>query len=603
MCFYIFSNIIKEKVQEKWAKLEKKWVIMKILLVAINAKYIHTNLAVYNLQEFTKIYKDNIEVMEFTINHHKDYILEEIYKKKPDVVAISCYIWNFQYVKEITQDLYQLLPNTPIWLGGPEVSYDAAILLKEMTQIQGIMYGEGEKTFYELVSYYMKQALPLSKIRGIVYRDEDKVIENPPREWMSMDEIPFAYANIHNFQNKIIYYETSRGCPFSCSYCLSSIDKKVRFRSIDLVKNELQFFLDHKVPQVKFVDRTFNCNPKHSREIWKYIARHDNGITNFHFEIAADLLREEDLRVMSTMRPGLIQLEIGVQSTNETTIKEIDRVMDFEELTNIVKRINDFSNIHQHLDLIAGLPYEGYESFQKSFNDVYALRPEQLQLGFLKVLKGSKIHALAKEYGIVYRSNPVYEVLYTKWLSHDELLEIKKVEEMVELYYNSNQFTKTLEVLETKFDTPFELYLKLGDFYEENGFAGISHSRMTRYDILRKFVEKYDSENIETYKELLTFDLYLREKLKSRPDWATDLSEYKEIIKSFYNKEEIDRRYLNKYDEYNLKQIKNMTHIEVFHGKTLRTGDSNQKYMVLFDYNNRNPLTYEAHTQIVGEIE
>lgn len=577
---------------------------MKILLVAINAKYIHSNLAVYNLKAYAKKYESEIEIIEFTINHQQDYILEEIYKKKPDVVAVSCYIWNFQYVKEVTADLNKLLPNVPIWFGGPEVSYDSSILLKELPYIKGIMYGEGEETFLELASYYIEGVGKLKQIRGLVYVETDHTIQvNAPREFMDMDKISFCYSDLQQFENKIIYYETSRGCPFSCSYCLSSVDKKVRFRNVSLVKEELKFFMDRKVPQVKFVDRTFNCNPTHSREIWNYIAENDNGITNFHFEIGADLLKEEDLEIMSKMRPGLIQLEIGVQSTNNETIHEIDRAMDFSILKDIVEKINGFQNIHQHLDLIAGLPYEGYESFRDSFNDVHALKPEQLQLGFLKVLKGSKMHEFAKEYGIVYKANPVYEVLYTKWLNHDELLQIKKVEEMVELYYNSNQFTHTLEILIQSFLTPFDFYQTLGDFYESKGYAGMSHSRMTRYHILLEFACLHDNKNEQLYKELLLLDLYLRENLKSRPEWAADLGEYKDQMKEFYQREGEERQYLVGYEAYNLKQMSKMTHIEVFSASTMKSSDSDCKVMVLFDYNKRNPLTYEAFTQIVGEIK
>jgi radical SAM superfamily enzyme YgiQ (UPF0313 family) len=576
---------------------------MKILLVAINAKYIHSNLAVYNLAAYAKEYEEQVEIAEFSINHYTEYILEEIYKKKPDVIAFSCYIWNFNYVKELVSDLSKLLPNVPIWLGGPEVSYDTQKLLEEFPQVKGIMAGEGEKTFYELTSYYIDNRTSLEAIKGIIYRNDSEQIEtNPSREQMNMDEIPFCYTDLDKFENKIIYYETSRGCPFSCSYCLSSIDKKVRFRSFDLVKEELQYFMDHKVQQVKFVDRTFNCNPKHSREIWRYILEHDNGITNFHFEIGADLLKDEDLDLMSKMRPGLIQLEIGVQSTNDTTIHEINRAMDFDMLKSVVEKINAMGNIHQHLDLIAGLPYEGYSSFVKSFNDVYVLKPEQLQLGFLKVLKGSYMHEKAKEYGIVYRTNPVYEVLYTKWLSHDELLTIKKVEEMVEVYYNSRQFVNTIDVLIQVFESPFAFYYLLGEYYEKNGYLGVSQSRMARYDILLAFATEYDEKNIDKYKELLLYDLYLRENLKSRPSWALDLTPYKEIVKNFYLKEDEERKYLHHYEGYNYKQISKMTHVEILSGRVVNHINQEAKVMVLFDYNRRNPLTYEAFSQIVGEV-
>ncbi|MFA9377575.1 MAG: B12-binding domain-containing radical SAM protein [Lachnotalea sp.] len=577
---------------------------MKILLVAINAKYIHSNLAVYNLAAYAGRYSAEVEIAEFTINHYVEYILEEIYKKKPDVIAFSCYIWNFNYIKELVGDLNKLLPDVPIWIGGPEVSYDSLELLEKFPQIKGVMVGEGEKTFCELATHYVDQSIALDCIKGILFRnDNDEIETNEPRELMNMDDIPFCYSDMDKFKNKIIYYETSRGCPFSCSYCLSSIDKRVRFRSLELVEKELKYFMNHKIPQVKFVDRTFNCNANHSRAIWRYILENDNGITNFHFEIGADLLKAEDLEIMSRMRPGLIQLEIGVQSTNISTIHEINRAMDFNALKDVVEKINSMGNIHQHLDLIAGLPYEGYDSFRKSFNDVYCLNPEQLQLGFLKVLKGSNMHEWADKYGIIYRTNPVYEVLYTKWLNHDELLAIKKVEEMVELYYNSRQFTNTVKWLSKVFESPFDCFQLLGNFYEERGYSGVSQSRMTRYDILLEFSEKYDKQNIELYKELLLYDLYLRENLKARPSWAADLTEYKEVIKEFYIQEDEERNYLTDYEGFHYKQLSKMTHVEVFSSEGFINAKTDGKVMILFDYNKRNPLTYEAFTQMVGELE
>jgi hypothetical protein len=303
------------------------------------------------------------------------------------------------------------------------------------------------------------------------------------------------------------------------------------------------------------------------------------------------------------MRPGLIQLEIGVQSTNVDTITEINRTMDFVELKTVVEKINAMGNIHQHLDLIAGLPFEGIESFQKSFQEVYSLKPNQLQLGFLKVLKGSYMHQMAESYGIVYRSNPVYEVLYTNWLSHDELLRIRKVEEMVEVYYNSGQFSNVIKVMVEGFETPFKFYEALGEFYETKGYLGVSLSRMARYDILLDFAREYDSEKIPLYKELLLYDLYLRENVKSRPAWAEGMEEYKERIREFYLKEEENRTYLSDYEAYNHKQMSKMTHIEVFSKAIFDENAIKGKVMVLFDYNKRNPLTYEALNQIVGEVE
>lgn len=586
---------------------------MKILLVAINAKYIHSNLAVYCLKEYAKEYSDSIEIAEYTINNYEEQILEDIYRKKPDVVAFSCYIWNFSYVKNIISDLKKILPNVDIWAGGPEVSYDANRLLGELKDLKGIIQGEGEITFKELVRYYVtkfgqkvskedNKEIFLENIKGLIFKDEEnRLVFNEPRELMDLDEVPFCYNDINRFENKIIYYETSRGCPFSCSYCLSSIDKKVRLRSLDLVFSELQYFIDNKIPQVKFVDRTFNCSKTHARKIWEYILEHDNGITNFHFEVGADLIEEADLEIMSKMRPGLIQLEIGVQSTNTETIKEIDRTMDFEQLSKVVKKINSFKNIHQHLDLIAGLPYEDYNSFKKSFNDVYGLEPEQLQLGFLKVLKGSKMHLKAKEYGIVYKDNPVYEVLYTHWLSYDEVLELKKVEEMVEIYYNSSQFSNTIRHLQKEFENSFVMYKKIGDFYEIKGYDKLSHSRMARYDILLEFIkESVESEKVEIFKELMVYDLYLRENLKSRPQWAKSQEEEKNKIRDFYIEEEANRRFLKNYMNYNSKQMMKMTHIETFeYNVTLEDNPVKEKISILFDYQTRNPLNYEARTCLV----
>jgi len=431
---------------------------MKVLLVAINAKYIHLNLAVHSLKASSGKYKELVEISEFTINNQEDYILEEVYKKKPDVLMFSCYIWNISVVENIICEFHKLCPNVPIWVGGPEVSFEVEVFLKMHPEVTGVMMGEGEETFSELCEYYVEHTKGLEDIQSIAYRKEEKdeIVVNSERSIMDMSNIPFCYDKTEDFSNRIIYYESSRGCPFSCSYCLSSVDKKLRFRDLRLVKEELQFFIDKKVPQIKFVDRTFNCHHEHAMEIWKYILEHDNGITNFHFEVSADLLNEEELKLISKMRPGLIQLEIGVQSTNEVTIQEIKRTMKLERLKEIVKTIKSFGNVHQHLDLIAGLPYENYDSFRKSFDDIYELEPNQLQMGFLKVLKGSYMYHHAKEYGILCHDNPPYEVLSTNWLSYGDIIKMKRIEQMLEVYYNSGQFTMTMQILELKFKSPFE---------------------------------------------------------------------------------------------------------------------------------------------------
>lgn len=569
---------------------------MKALLCAINAKYIHSNLAVYSLRAYAERYREQIEIAEFTINHYVDDIMEEIYNKKPDFLAFSCYIWNLDLVKQLIGELGKLLSDTVIWVGGPEVSYDAASFLNEMPQVKGVMTGEGERSFLALLDYYVEGSGSLEEIPGITYRGEkEQIFSNPCDDFLSMDELPFMYHDMTEFENKIVYYESSRGCPFSCSYCLSSIDKRVRIRSLALVEKELQFFLDQKVPQVKFVDRTFNCNHRHALGIWNYIRDHDNGITNFHFEIAADLINEEELNILKTMRPGLVQLEIGVQTTNPDTIREIDRVMDLEKVKKVVAAIHSFRNIHQHLDLIAGLPYEGYESFVNSFNEVYAMRPNQLQLGFLKVLKGSKMYRNAQRYGIVYRSHPQYEVLFTQWLSHDELLILKNVEEMVEVYYNSFQFAHTIRALEREFARPFDLFLKLGEYYEKKGLKHINHSRMARFEILRDFILQLRTGREKWYEECLIFDLYLRENSKSRPSWAKDPGQWKETASQFYKKEQQEPLYLKEYEGYTYRQMMKMTHLEVFDYDVLGSGEE-KKTAVVFDYRHRDPLTDDAAT-------
>lgn len=574
---------------------------MKTVLVAINAKYIHSNLAVYSLRSYARTFGYEPELLEFTINQQKDQILKGIYEAKPDLLCFSCYIWNLSYVEEIIEDIKKILPKITIWAGGPEVSYDAPQFLKRHPEVDGIMCAEGEKTLTELIRYYeseKSQGKSLDEINGIVYQENRTIHQTPLRDIMNMDDLVFPYEDLKDFEHKIIYYESSRGCPFSCSYCLSSIDKKLRFRSFSLVEKELEFFLAHKVPQVKFVDRTFNCKKSHAMAIWTYIKEHDNGITNFHFEVAADLLTEDEIALIQTMRPGLIQLEIGVQSTNEKTLAEIHRKTDFEEITRKVKAVQKGENVHQHLDLIAGLPYENYESFGHSFNDVYALKPEQLQLGFLKVLKGSYMAEAAEGYGCVHKAKPPYEVLGTRWLSYEEILKLKGVEEMVEVYYNSGQFQKTIRAMEHLFETAFSMYEELADFYEKNGYNEVSHTRIRRYEILQEFLQEKEA-NLEYFKQLMIFDLYARENMKTRPQWANDLSAYKMQILDFYKKEEESPELLTDYQGYQARQTIKMTHIEVFTYDVINENEEKGAYPVLFDYKKRSPLTNDAKAVFV----
>ena len=546
---------------------------MKILLAACNAKYIHSNLAVYDLKAYSSDYDEHVILREYTINQPKDEILKDIYSSGADVVCFSCYIWNISFVRELIRDLVKILPKTAFWAGGPEVSYDAEKFLTEMPEMTGVMVGEGEKTFHDLLEFYIDGKDSLEEISGIAYRTGDKIIHNGWRELMDLSAIPFVYEHLEKFENRIIYYESSRGCPFSCSYCLSSIDKKLRFRDLELVKKELQFFLDHRVPQVKFVDRTFNCKHEHAMTIWKYILEHDNGVTNFHFEISADLLREEEMELMSQMRPGLIQLEIGVQSTNPETIRAIHRHMDLKKLEHCVNRVHSFRNIHQHLDLIAGLPYEDYDTFHQSFNDVYRMKPDQLQLGFLKVLKGSLMQKEAEVYGIVYKEKEPYEVLSTNWLTYGEVLKLKMVESMVEVYYNSGQFWHTLEYLVPFEKDAFTFYEKLGSFYEKKGYSEISHSRMRRYEILLEYLQEETDVPTEVAAQKMLYDLYLREKLKKRPVFAPDQKQYETAVWNYRKN----------------NQVSKTAHIEVFENETV----------ILFDYEKRDPLSNNAYTEVV----
>ena len=538
---------------------------MKVLLAAINAKYIHSNLGIYSLKTYgEKMLKEwglaeetKVSLAEYTINHQMEQILQDIYKRKPDVIGFSCYIWNISYVKMILADIKKVLPDVKIWAGGPEVSYHAEAFLKEEPAVDIVMMGEGEITF----AHFLKALLEgeeLKQVPGLMLRNDDGTITDTGfRQVMDMSQIPFPYAfmDMKELEHRIIYYESSRGCPFSCAYCLSSIDKKLRFRSLDLVLPELEWFLQAKVPQVKFVDRTFNCKKSHAMAIWQYIRDHDNGITNFHFEIAADLLDKDELDLLSTMRPGLVQLEIGVQSTNEKTLETIRRKTDIEEIRQITETINSWHNIHQHLDLIVGLPWEDLKRFKQSFNDVYSMEPEQLQLGFLKVLKGSYMEELIPTCDLLYSAAPPYEVLCTKWLSYGDVLELKDIEEMTEVHYNSRQFTCTLKELEKEFNTPYEMFSFMAGYYNKNHLFGISHSRIARYEILWKIIQERlekngkcetqgkpenggVSEKLEQYRDLLMTDLYLRENVKSRPTFARDLSGSKDFVREFFQKEE-----------------------------------------------------------------
>ncbi len=643
---------------------------MRFLLCGINAKYIHSNLAIFSLKAYAdrkKIPGAEIILKEYTINNYVEDILQDLYEEKADIVIFSCYIWNISFVRELAVELKKVSPNVKIWAGGPEVSYAANKFLMENPAFDLIMQGEGEEVFSELIqleleargqlkdikdenkkvlsetvgdrqSIKSKQSIEdryfkekdnanltndidmskLQKLQGIAVRDfseksalentesnidnKTKIINTGFATLMDMDTIPFVYEDFHLFEHKILYYETSRGCPFRCSYCLSSVDKTVRFRSLPIVKKELDAFLAAKVPQVKFVDRTFNCNRKRAIDIWSYLVEHDNGITNFHFEISSDLLGEEELELFAKMRPGLIQLEIGVQSTNGETVDAIHRHMDLEKLFHYVDRVHALGNIHQHLDLIAGLPYENYERFGISFDDLYAHEPDQLQLGFLKVLKGTVMEEEVKKYNILYRNKPPYEVLGTKWLSYDEIILLKGVEELVELYYNSGQYTLTLKYAVPFFESPFRFYEMFSAWYRGKGYHKLNHNRLEKYNILREFLREHMDENEwNTLDEIMLYDMYLRENVKGRPAWAKDTAQYKKEWKALY-REQGEKLFPEDVQAgiYDSKKAANQSHIEVFEidiKKFEQSGQVEKKQVFcLFDYSRRNPLNRAART-------
>lgn len=651
---------------------------MRFLLCGINAKYIHSNLAIFSLKAYAdrkKIPGAEIISKEYTINNYVEDILQDLYEEKADVVIFSCYIWNISFVRELAAELKKVSPDVKIWAGGPEVSYAANKFLMENPAFDLIMQGEGEEVFSELIrltveekcrikdvykqseskkvlseivekrySIERKQAVKeekdiedkhfagednvyptnyidmsiLQKLQGIAVWDfsgeaalgnaesnignKTKIINTGFATLMDMDTIPFVYEDFHLFEHKILYYETSRGCPFCCSYCLSSVDKTVRFRSLPIVKKELDAFLEAKVPQVKFVDRTFNCNRQRAIDIWSYLVEHDNGITNFHFEISSDLLGEEELELFAKMRPGLIQLEIGVQSTNGETVDAIHRHMDLDKLFHYVDRVHELGNIHQHLDLIAGLPYENYERFGCSFDDLYAHEPDQLQLGFLKVLKGTMMEEEVKKYSILYRNQPPYEVLGTKWLSYDEIILLKGVEELVELYYNSGQYTLTLKYAVPFFESPFRFYEMFSAWYRGKGYHKLNHNRLEKYNILREFLREHIDENEwDTLDEIMLYDMYLRENVKGRPAWAKDTAQYKKEWKALY-REQGEKLFPEDVQAgiYDSKRAANQSHIEVFEINIKKFEQSGQvekkQVFCLFDYSRRNPLNRAART-------
>ena len=521
---------------------------MKILLTALNSKYIHSNLAVRYLKAFTKDLDYDVNIREFTINDREERIVKEIIEEKPDVVAFSTYIWNVEMIVKVANLIKIVDPSIEILYGGPEVSYDSRLFLSENIG-DFVIEGEGERTYREFVEYKLG-IKNIEDIKGLHYKKDNSVYSNSTRPLMDMEDIVFPYEEDEDLNNKIVYYESSRGCPFNCKYCLSSTTHGVRFHNIQRVIKELQYFIDKKVRLVKFVDRTFNCNSKHSIEVWDFLIN-SNTDTKFHFEISADILKDEEIELLRKAPKDRFQFEVGVQTTNDEVLKNINRFVNFSDIKEKVVELSKIKNIKQHLDLIAGLPGENYSSFVKSFNDVYSIKPEEIQLGFLKLLKGSSMREESSKYSMGFSPYPPYEILKTDKISYEEIQKLKRVEEVVDKYYNSQKFNTILNFFIKRFETPFEFYYSLGEFFESKGYfqRNIGNSEYYRafLDYNREILGKEEDYLVD----IIKYDYLCFNKKRGIPDFIkSSVSKDKEL--------EIKESYRDKYSfkEYSIEQFK-----------------------------------------------
>lgn len=568
---------------------------MNVILSTLNSKFIHSCLSIRYLKGYVEDLID-IDIREYTINQSIDFIVSDLYKSEPDVIGFSTYIWNLTETLKICEILKILNPRIKIILGGPEVSFDGERILEDNKYIDFIIYGEGEESFREFIKQLIDGDEDYTNIQGLIYPRENTIIKNPPRPLIKdLDKIPSPYKNIGNeFENKIIYFESSRGCPFNCEFCLSSTIKGVRYFSIDRVKEELNNLIEGKVRQIKFVDRTFNANKDYAMEIMNFIISKDPKDINFHFEVTAHLLDREMLDFLRDVREGLFQFEVGVQSTNLDTIDAIGRVTDFKKLRDITKEIKSFKNIHQHLDLIAGLPYEDYNSFKKSFNDVYEIRPEKIQLGFLKVLKGSGLRKDEDKYGFKYLDFPPYEILENDFISYKEMIKLKVIEDLVERYYNEGYFQHSLDyIVSNHYTSPFDFYEDFSCFWELKDYHKVSNSRNSLYEILMEFYSHKKFDDILLFNELLRFDFIKNNKGSKIPKGISSLeksisqNDIHEVLKD----DRVLKEYLEEYKDLPTKKIIQDIVIEGFEVdifKLIENGynpiDNSTKVYILFVY-------------------
>ena len=541
---------------------------MKILLTTLNSKFIHTCLSIRYLKSYCKDKFPGIYIEEYTINQNTDYIAREIYKQSPDIVAFSSYIWNMTETLEIAEILKTVNPNIIIILGGPEVTYNGEEVLRDNSFIDYIIFGEGEETLKHLLSTIEDKG-DFKLVEGIIYKEKEKICINAPRPLIQdLDSISSPFDDdIETFKNKIAYFESSRGCPFNCQFCLSSSIKGVRFFSLERAKSDLKKLIDIGVDQIKFVDRTFNAKKGYAMEIMNFIREQNTKGINFHFEVTAHLVDDEMLVFLENVEEGLFQFEVGVQSTNAQTLEAIDRTTDFEKLSRVVNRINSFKNIHLHLDLIAGLPYENYESFRNSFNDVYALNPHKLQLGFLKVLRGSGLWDKTDEYGFKFIDVAPYEILETAYISYGEISRLKDLEDMVEKYGNEWYFKNTIDyIIKHYFETPFDFFEGFASYWESKEYHKVSHSRRALYEKLYEFIaETLDIDKL-LVANLIKYDFLLNNKTATLPEFLRN--DYKDDLKTsrhgFLQDENNLKQYLPDYADTPVKRILNDVHFEMF---------------------------------------
>lgn len=517
---------------------------MNIVLTTLNSKFTHTSLALRLIGNWLNANGHESQWQEYTINTPIYNIVGDLYRLKPDVLIFSVYIWNGEQSRQIAAQIKKLLPGTLIIFGGPEVSFDSAGELTNSPFIDFIVKGEGEESVLKLIQAIKAYAKPsdiklgtqkdspvfdmtssafiqaIEAISGLVYRLGETVVELPITEQFNMDHIVFPYPDLDQLSDRILYYESSRGCPFNCSYCLSSATKGVRFRAVDLVKEDLLRFIKAGVRQVKWIDRTFNANPDRALEIWEFLAKEDLGYTNFHFEITAELIREKDLEFLETLRPGLFQFEIGVQTTMAEAGEAVNRRLSFDKLSVPVLRMQSWENIHIHLDLIAGLPYEGFERFLKSFNQVYSLNPQVLQLGFLKLIKGSGIRSQEQLYGYIYEDYAPYEVLANHFISFDEMLRLKDFEECLEHLHNSKRFVLSLNVILKHYISASDFYLNFSQWLRNQSYFDEAIKADRWYELLYEYIsqEELTHKDSTLVAACLLID-YMAAQGRTAPDW------------------------------------------------------------------------------------